>query len=210
MTYVENLWIFTALLFGIIIVPGMDSLFVMANALTGGRKLGLAAVAGIMLGGVFHTIFASAGAGLILQLAPQFLHGMLIVGAVYMAWIGFTLMHSSIIVTGVGAVSDRSRWVAFRQGAMTCLLNPKAYLFTFAVYPQFIQPKFGPVWRQAVVMGLLTALMQLAIYGALALAAGRSRDLLVGHPSLTMLVGRVVGLAFILAAGFTAWQGLQI
>src|SRR5215475_11561517 len=51
MSYAENLWLYFLLLFGIIIVPGMDMLFVLANALTGGRGAGLAATAGIMLGG---------------------------------------------------------------------------------------------------------------------------------------------------------------
>ena len=51
MTYAENLWLFFLLLFGIIIVPGMDMLFVLANALTRGRAAGLSATAGIMIGG---------------------------------------------------------------------------------------------------------------------------------------------------------------
>jgi threonine/homoserine/homoserine lactone efflux protein len=63
MTYFQNLWIFSVLLFGIIIVPGMDMFFVIANALTGGRARGLMATAGVMLGGVFHTIFAAVCVG---------------------------------------------------------------------------------------------------------------------------------------------------
>jgi threonine/homoserine/homoserine lactone efflux protein len=210
MTYTENLWLYTVLLFGIIIVPGMDSLFVLANSLTGGRKLGLAAVAGIMLGGVFHTLFGAVGVGIILKLAPALFTVMLVAGAAYMAWIGYTLMRSSITVEGVGVVTSRSLGVAFRQGSITCMLNPKAYLFTIAVYPQFIKPLYGPIWSQAVVMGILTALMQLGIYGGLALAAGKSRDLLIANPTATMLAGRLVGLVFIIAAGFTAWKGLKL
>ncbi|MGO7638835.1 LysE family translocator, partial [Rhizobium leguminosarum] len=38
MNYNENIWLFFTLLFGIIIVPGMDMLFVLANSLTGGVK----------------------------------------------------------------------------------------------------------------------------------------------------------------------------
>ena len=102
MTYTENIWLYTALLFGIIIVPGMDSLFVLANSLTGGRKLGLAAVAGIMLGGVFHTVFGAVGVGVILKLAPRLFTVMLVAGAGYMAWIGYTLVKSSIRVDAVG------------------------------------------------------------------------------------------------------------
>ena len=51
MTYAENLWLFSLLLAGIIVVPGMDMIFVIANGLTGGRRAGIAATSGIMLGG---------------------------------------------------------------------------------------------------------------------------------------------------------------
>jgi threonine/homoserine/homoserine lactone efflux protein len=210
MTYTENIWVFTVLLFGIIIIPGMDSLYVLANSLTGGRKLGFVAVAGLVLGGVFHTIFGAVGVGIILKLAPSLFTIMLVAGAAYMAWIGYTLMRSSITVEGVGVVTNRSLWVAFRQGVITCMLNPKAYLFTISVYPQFIKPAFGPIWSQALVMGLLTALMQFSIYGSLAIAAGKSRDLLIANPNATMWVGRAVGVAFFVAAGFTAWHALKI
>ena len=56
MTYSDALWIYLVLLFGIIVVPGMDMLFVLANALTGGRRAGMAATGGIMVGGVAHTL----------------------------------------------------------------------------------------------------------------------------------------------------------
>jgi threonine/homoserine/homoserine lactone efflux protein len=50
MTYTHNLWIFSVLLFGIIIVPGINMFFVIANAFTGDRARGLMATAGVMLG----------------------------------------------------------------------------------------------------------------------------------------------------------------
>ena len=40
MTYTANLWLFLTLLFGIIIIPDMDMMFVLANALMGGRRAG--------------------------------------------------------------------------------------------------------------------------------------------------------------------------
>ena len=61
MTYAENLWLFFVLLSGIIIVPGMDMFFVIANSLTGGKRAGLSATAGIMLGGVYHTLLGAIG-----------------------------------------------------------------------------------------------------------------------------------------------------
>jgi threonine/homoserine/homoserine lactone efflux protein len=90
---------------------------------------------------------------------------------------------------------------------VTCLLNPKAYLFIMAVYPQFMKLQYGALWHQAVVMGVLTLVMQLAVYGAIALAAATSRDFLLTNKSATIYTGRVAGLLIILAALWTAWQG---
>ncbi|NIX77417.1 LysE family translocator [Microvirga terricola] len=197
MTYSENLWLFALLLFGIIIVPGMDMLFVLANSLTGGRRAGLAATGGIMVGGVCHTIFGAVGVGLLTQLAPSVFTALLFAGAAYMVWIGITLLRSSITIGEVDAAKTRSLWVAFRQGTMTCLLNPKAYLFVLAVFPQFISPQYGPIWTQALAMGALTVLMQFSVYGGLAFAAGLSRGFLVSSPRATKLIGRGAGLLFI-------------
>ena len=116
-------------------------------------------------------------------------------------------MRTSITVDDVGGARSKSLWVAFRQGAITCLFNPKAYLFVFAVFPQFIRPQFGPVWSQALVMGTMTVLMQLGIYGGLALAAGKSRDFLIASPRVTIWIGRGAGLLFVVIAVFTAWHG---
>jgi threonine/homoserine/homoserine lactone efflux protein len=207
MTYAENLWLFFTLLFGIIIVPGMDMVFVLANAITGGRTFGLAATAGIMAGGVLHTLYAALGVSVILHLVPGLFNVLLVAGAAYIAWIGFSLVRSSITIGGIEGSGKLSRWTSFRQGALTSLMNPKAYLFMLAVYPQFLKPQFGPIWSQALVMAAMIATTQLAIYGGLALAAGRGRDFLVGSPGATMWIGRAAGVVLILVAAFTIWQG---
>ena len=209
MSYAQNLWIYFILLFGIIIVPGMDMFFVIANSLTGGRARGLAATAGVMLGGVFHTVFGAFFVGAITKLAPSLITVILFAGAAYMAWIGFTLIKSSITVDDFGKSSTKSMWAAFRQGFITCILNPKAYVFVLAVYPVFIQPRFGPVWSQALAMGILTALCQLGIYGGLALAAAKSRELLISNPVVTIWIGRVAGALFIGVAALTVWHAIN-
>ncbi len=209
MTYVENLWLFFVLLSGIIIVPGMDMFFVIANALTGGRRAGLSATAGIMLGGVYHTLLGAIGISALLAIAPWLLNVMLFAGAAYMIWIGVTLIKSAITVGAIRAARPSSLWIAFRQGMITCMLNPKAYLFIFAVYPQFIRPQYGPLWSQALVMGIMTAAVQLAVYGALALAAGTSRTLITGNPTATIFIGCAAGALFIGVALLTAWQGAR-
>jgi threonine/homoserine/homoserine lactone efflux protein len=203
MTYTANLWLFLTLLFGILIVPGMDMMFVLANTLMGGRRAGLAATAGIMTGGAAHTVSGAIGVGLISHVSPTVFTALLYAGAAYMVWIGITLLRSSITIDGTVGVSTPSLWLAFRQGAVTCLLNPKAYLFVLAVYPQFLLPGYGPIWPQALAIGGMTVLMQFMIYGGLAVAAGPSREFLTSRPGMTRLIGRAAGGLFIAIAIMT-------
>jgi threonine/homoserine/homoserine lactone efflux protein len=207
MNYSDNLWLYFVLLFGIIIVPGMDMLFVLANALTGGRARGLAATGGIMLGGAVHSLYGALGIGLLARFMPFLFNPLLIAGALYMAWIGITLVRSSIIVDDKGPAGSRSAWRAFRQGAITCLINPKAYLFMLAVYPQFLKPAYGPIWIQGLIMGAMTVFTQFAVYGTLAATAGSSRAFLVSNPATTATVGRVAGALLVAVSAFGLWHG---
>ena len=208
MDYTQALWLYFILVFGIIALPGMDMFLVIANALTGGRRTGLSTLAGVMLGGAVHTLFGALAVGLLTQL-PNGLYGaMILAGAAYMAWIGWTLLASAITVDHIGGAKTRSDWSAFRQGAITCLLNPKAYLFVLAVFPQFMRPQYGALWSQALVLGLMTVTVQFVVYGTLAAAAGRGRDALIGNPGVTTWFGRGAGVFFIVAALFTAWHGV--
>lgn len=209
MSYTHNLWLYTLLLFGIIIVPGMDMFFAMANGLAGGRARGLAATMGLVAGGVYHTLFGALAVGALLAAAPQLLTGILLASATYMAWIGYTLVRSSITVDSIGTTNAKTLRTAFTQGFITCVLNPKAYMFVIGVYPTFIQPRFGAIWAQALVMGLLTALVQFVIYGTVAMAAARGRDMLIRNPTTTIWVGRSVGAVFIALAVFTVVQALR-
>lgn len=210
MTYTENLWLFTLLLTGIIVVPGMDMLFVLANALTGGRRAGLAATSGMMAGGACHTVFGTVAVAALSTLIPTFTPVMLILGAAYMIWIGFTLARSSITVDHVEGGTRRATIKIFGQGLLTCLLNPKAWTFILAVYPQFMKPAFGPFWRQALIMGTLTMAIQLIVYGGLALAAARGREALISNPALTIAIGRTAGWLLVAVAAYMlvrSWQG---
>ncbi len=207
MSYSENLILFFTLVFGIIIVPGMDMAFVMASGLSGGRKAGLAAVGGIIVGGWFHNVWSALGAGLLLNTFPLAFNILLLAGAAYIAWIGGSLVRSHITLGQVDAAPVRSTWATFRQGAVTSVLNPKAYLFMLAVYPQFIKPQYGAVAGQALVMAAIITVTQGALYGSLGLAAGHSRQWLTARPHLITNISRCAGAVLILIAALTAWHG---
>jgi threonine/homoserine/homoserine lactone efflux protein len=207
MDYSQNLWIYATLLFGIIVIPGMDMIFVLANALAGGTRAGLAAIAGIMGGGIVHTITGTLGVTVLTVLIPQLFLPMLLAGAAYMVWVGIGLMRSSITVDRVEGATAPSQFTTMWRGFLTCMLNPKAWLFILAVFPQFMKPQYGSILRQAVVMGLMTVALQFLIYGIVALGAGKVRRFLTGNAAATVLVGRTAGALIVLAALVTAWRG---
>lgn len=207
MNYAENLWLFTLLLAGIIVVPGMDMIFVIANGLTGGRRAGIAATSGIMLGGAFHTLFGTVAVTALSTLVPPLAGPMLVIGSAYMIWIGYTLARSAIVIDGIEASKLHRTARIFTQGLVTCLLNPKAWLFILAVYPQFMRPEYGPFWRQALVMGALTLMLQAAVYGGLAVAAAKGRDALVSKPQITIWIGRAAGWLLVVVAALMLVEG---
>ncbi|WP_457281787.1 LysE family translocator [Polaromonas sp. P5_D5] len=207
MDHFAHLWLFFLMVLGIIILPGMDMAFVMASSLTGGRRAGLFAVAGIVAGGICHVVAGALGLGILLQLVPGMVNVMLVAGSLYIAWIGWSLMRSTSVFGALPDIEPPSPWRTFRQAALTCLLNPKAYLFMLAIFPQFLRLEYGSLWVQAVALGLIIAITQSGVYGSLALAAAGTRRWLAQRPGASVAMARAVGAVLIAGACFTAWQG---
>ena len=204
-----QLGLFFLLVLGIVALPGLDMAYVLGSALSGGRRGGMAAVAGIMAGGACHVAMTGLGLGLVLQWFPGLFQAMLWIGAAYVAWIGYGMWRSDGAALPLADAARRSRWVTFRRGALTCLLNPKAYLFMLAVFPQFIRRENGPLWPQALTLGAIIVLTQLAIYGALACAAGGAQVWLAGRPAYARAALRSVGALLIGIALLTMAEGLR-
>jgi len=207
MSQAANLWLYFAVVFGIIILPGLDMAFVMASSMLGGRRSGLAAVAGIMAGGLCHLVMGALGAAALLLLWRALFQAMLAFGAAYLAWIGLSFLRSSSSVFVPGqATPVLAPATAFRRAMLTSLINPKAYLFMLAVFPQFLKPALGPIWIQAGLLGMITLLTQLAVYGALALVSSRAAGWFGRNPAGATIAARAIGVLLIAVAVLTAAQ----
>ncbi len=202
-----HLWLFFGMVFGIVLLPGLDMAFVMASALVGGRRSGLAATAGIVAGGICHVTMGALGIMAVWRLVPAAFNLMLLAGALYIAWIGWSLLSSRASSGSVALPCARSQASTFRQGMLTSLLNPKAYLFMLAIFPQFLKPEYGRLWVQAIVLWLIIAMTQAGVYGGMALAGDRVRGWLHSRPAANMLLARGVGALLLAVAVMTAWEG---
>lgn len=213
MDSVSHLWIFFGLVFGVVLLPGLDMACVLACALGGGRRAGLASVGGIATAAVAHVAIGGAGLAAILLLQPALFNALLVAGAAYVAWIGLALVRSGALFDARGAhtAAALAPPIAYRRGMLTNLLNPKAYAFMLAVFPQFVRKEWGPVWLQAVVLGAIIVATQLSVYGTVVLAASHARGWLAARPRTLARLGRGVGLLLLAVALLSAlegWRGL--
>ena len=207
MSHSADLLLFAALVFGIVVLPGLDLAVVMGSSLTAGRRQGLMAVAGVTAGGACLVAMTTLGIDMLLKVVPAAFNALLLAGALYIAWIGVSLLRADSAFGIQMEGFAMSEWTTFRRGALTCLMNPKAYLFMVAVFPQFLHTGYGPLWSQALVLWLIIAVTQITVYGAVALAAAQARGWLVRRPGTGVVVARAVGAVLVGAALFTGFEG---
>ena len=205
-----DLWLFFFLVFGIIVLPGMDMAFVAGSALTSGLPGGLVAVAGIVAAGIVHVAVGASGIAALLLWWPMAFNVLLLAGAAYMAWIGLSLWRASRAVRGAAGAADTTTpkvlRTIFGRAALTCLLNPKAYAFTLAVFPAFLRSVEYTLPEQAMRLSAVIAGTQTLIYGAVAVfvasarhwagASERGQRWTLRGVSATLMLGAVLTLLF--------------
>jgi threonine/homoserine/homoserine lactone efflux protein len=205
----DALWLFALLVFGIVALPGMDMAFVLSSTLADGRRGGFAALAGIVAGGVAHVAMGTLGIGLLLQAFPAAFNALLVAGALYVGWIGWNLWRQPGALGEVDPAASRSATRTFLRALATCLLNPKAYVFTVAVFPQFLHPERGSLFAQAAALSAICAATQVAVYGSVALGAAGLRQRLVHSADGQLMLGRGVALLLVATAAWALWASWQ-
>ncbi len=203
------LLLFALLVLGIVLLPGMDMAFILASALRAGARGATAAVAGVVLGGFVHVAVGVAGIALLLATVPAAFNALLLAGALYLAWIGVDLLRHGAGGPGSAQAPARPGAILLRAAA-TNLLNPKAYVFMLAVFPQFLRPAEGSVALQAAALAAIIALTQILVYGGMAWLALRATRGLAARPGRQRLLGRAVGAMLVAMAVLTvagAWRG---
>jgi threonine/homoserine/homoserine lactone efflux protein len=78
-----------------------------------------------------------------------------------------------------------------------------------AVFPQFLRAEYGSIVIQSAVLGAITALTQIVMYGGVALGAARLRHWLRTNGTAQIWLGRCVGASLIGVAIWTASEALR-
>lgn len=197
---------FMAAALAIVIVPGADMALVMGSAAGGGRRAGLAAVAGITLGAIAHILASAVGLTALVVASPLILSLLGWLGAFYLIWLGIGFLRSPGGALPGGPARGIRPARILRDALATNLLNPKAYLFMLAVFPQFIRPDGWAPWAQTGVLGLMLLSVSVPVYTIIALAAARAGAGLAGRPGALAWLNRISGLLLVGVGLVALWS----
>ncbi|MGW2013090.1 LysE family translocator [Streptomyces nigrescens] len=175
--------------------PGPDTLLVLRNCVRGGRRTGAATAVGAAVGSLAWAVAAAVGLAAALQRWDAAFMVVRLAGAAYLAVLG----GQALWAHRRSAAADRPETGpdpldtpepnghaapplpplahlaplrAFRQGLLSCLLNPKVGIFFVAVVPQFL-PEGHSVLGTTLLLGAVDAVIAAGWLLLVVVCAGR-------------------------------------
>ena len=135
----QNLSVFLVAAISLNLLPGADTLYIIARSIAQGRKAGVVSVLGINTGLFLHTTTAALGLSAILATSAMAFTIVKWIGAVYLIYLGIKMFISGNSLENVDITTENtSLWNIYYQGVLTNILNPKVALFFLALLPQFV------------------------------------------------------------------------
>jgi threonine/homoserine/homoserine lactone efflux protein len=195
---------FVAACVALAMLPGPATALFLHRTVRDGRSAGLAATFGNEIGVFAWALAAGAGLTALLQANRVLYDGLHIVGAVVLVWLGISAWRSARRPDegefGPAFLSrlpsGRSPGAAFRASLVTVAANPKAAVFAFSFFPQFL-PTSGPVFPTAVALAVVQVVIDWAYCAGIVLLAARVRPWL-SRASVRRRLERVLGSVLVL------------
>jgi threonine/homoserine/homoserine lactone efflux protein len=196
---IQQFWVFLATGIVLNLTPGQDTLYIVGRSLAHGRYVGVTSALGVCTGGVVHAAAAALGLSAILATSAVAFTALKWVGAAYLVYLGIRMLVSASGHLRAGKSRPAiTPWVAYRQGVLTNLTNPKVAMFFLAFLPQFIEPAAGHRTLALLLLGATFNTTGLIWCLVLALAAGRLRSLVAPGTTGTTLLPRLTGVVYVL------------
>ncbi len=186
------------------IMPGPDSLLIMARSAAQGWRAGMAAALGIGTGTMVHVLAAAIGLSAILATSATAFTIVKYIGAAYILWMAIGLLRSkrSDPATSVSVPPLPYRKI-FAQGLLTNLLNPKVAIFFLAFVPQFIDAASPSKAMAFIILGAIFNFNGMLWCFSLALFTAFASARIRVSPTVALWLNRVTGGLFI-------WLGVKL
>jgi len=179
-----DLWGFAALAVVLVAIPGPAVTLVMKQSLVRGRKDALRTALGVFSADLFWVAAAVVGLTAIIVASQPLLLAIRILGAMYLCWLGATLLlrrKHQLETAEQGTGTRRLRMSPFTEGVMCDLSNPKTLLVFTSVIPQFLPADGGNPAQAALLgvtfaaLGLISLLVYAFVFGRIGFTGLQSR-----------------------------------
>ncbi|WP_394824535.1 LysE family translocator [Pendulispora albinea] len=184
------------------VAPGPGTALLLQRTVRDGRGAGLASVAGTEIGLFGWALASGAGLTALLRANRMLFDGMRVVGAIALVVLGVSAWRASMRRDGeqgdalpAAAPRHRSNWSAFRASLLTIAANPKAAVFAFSFFPQFL-PAEGPIFVTTVWLAVIQVIVDTAWCVGVVTIADRAREWFLSS-TIRRRMDRVLGTVLI-------------
>lgn len=194
----------------IVLLPGPNSLYVMAAASRWGVAAGYRGAFGIFTGDLILMILAATGTASLLHTTPELFLVIKYAGAAYLAWVGLGLIRSAVTtwrrrtdepLLDSATVQKVMVPRTYRTALIISLMNPKAILFFVSFFIQFVDPTYAYPGISFMILGLIVQVVSLLYLSVLIFGGAYLADQFRRRKGLSASATAVVGFLFI---GFSA------
>ena len=191
----------------IILLPGPNSLYVLALSAEQGWRKGIWASAGIVVGDAILMLSVALGAATVLASSPITYSALRLLGAGYLARLGFGIIRVGMArLQAKGATANTTslpqaqaimRLHPFLAALLLALTNPKAIFFFISFFTQFVDPDFHQPALSFFYLAVVTQLISIA-YLAILIGAGQyCLGLVKAHHRIAASLWLATGVLFI-------------
>src|SRR5262245_623556 len=159
-------------------------MLVMSRSLTQGAAAGVITAAGVSVGLLGHTLLATLGLGAILQASEWLFLALKLAGAVYLVYLGITLIRAKHAGLGAADGERRSLGRLFLDGALSNLSNAKIVVFYLAFLPQFVPATAQQPTLSVFALGATFAVLTFLVKGPVGVFAGALSGWLRARPAV--------------------------
>ena len=178
----------------LLFLPGPGNLALITSTSQGGLKGGLASVLGLLLGDQILLWMTVAGVAALLQSYPHLFMSLQWLGAAYLAWLGARMVWAQ---PGEGPSIKITPGKYFKETMFITLLNPKAIMFYFAFFPQFIDPEQHQGMTTFVFMAVTIAVLGFLYCFGVVLITHTMAERIRANPKMSGALQKLAGVCLI-------------
>jgi leucine efflux protein len=186
----------------IVLLPGPNSLYVMAIASRHGVATGYRGACGIFVGDTILMLLSASGVASLLHTTPALFMLIKYAGAAYLAWVGIGLLRAAIARWHGKAVDETGQLSVdagrpFHKALVISLMNPKAILFFISFFIQFVDPHYAHPGLSFLILGVIVQILSALYLSLLIFGGAHLARQFREHRRFSALAIGLVGVAFI-------------